>query len=147
MYPKKHDLYFLLGVVAFAAGHICYIAALLGCEPGVIKTAVIYTVIGLAASAAWMLGKKAMAPLRILVPGGVYLLLLIFMGGCALGNALIHPGLGAWMFAVGGVMFAVSDNILTVYNFSSDRRFGFNIALHALYYAAQMLIALSLWVI
>lgn len=147
IYTKKHDLFFLLGMLAFAAGHICYIAALLGKEPASVKTALIYTAIGLVLSAAWIFGNKTKAPFKLMAPGGVYLLLLIFMGGCALGNALYNPGIGAWMLFAGGVMFALSDNILSVYSFTEGRSFGWNIALHALYYAAQMVIALSLGVI
>ncbi len=146
VYTKKHDLFFLLGMLAFAAGHICYIAALLGKEPAAVRTALIYTVIGLALSAAWIFGNKTKAPLKLMIPGGVYLLLLIFMGGCALGNALINPSISAWMLFAGGVMFALSDNILSVYSFCEGRNFGYNIALHVLYYAAQLIIALSLGV-
>ena len=58
------------------------------------------------------------------------------------------PPLAAGMnklFAAGGVLFIISDNILCAYSFGSERRFGANIGIHATYYAAQLLIAWSVF--
>ena len=51
----------------------------------------------------------------------------------------------ALLFAAGGVLFIISDNILCAYSFGSERRFGANIGIHATYYAAQLLIAWSVF--
>lgn len=51
---------------------------------------------------------------------------------------------GALSFAVGGVMFPISDSILSAYSFGPDKHFGLNIGVHATYYLAQICIAWSL---
>ena len=48
------------------------------------------------------------------------------------------------LFAVGGVMFPISDSILSAYSFGPDKHFGLNIGVHATYYLAQICIAWSL---
>ena len=50
----------------------------------------------------------------------------------------------AWLVAVGGVMFPISDSILSAYSFGPDKHFGLNIGVHATYYLAQICIAWSL---
>ena len=48
------------------------------------------------------------------------------------------------MFAVAGVCFAVSDNILCAQSYGNKKTAGMNRAVHVTYYAAQLLIAWSM---
>ncbi len=49
-----------------------------------------------------------------------------------------------WLKGAAGLCFSVSDCILCVYCYGSRRTDGMNAAIHATYYAAQMLIAWSI---
>ena len=79
------------------------------------------------------------------VPGMIYMAVVAFMGALAVSVAIHAPGVSTLLFAIGGVLFIISDNILCAYSFGSERRFGANIGIHATYYAAQMLIAWSIF--
>ena len=68
-----------------------------------------------------------------------------FMGALAVSVAIHAPGESTLLFAIGGGLFIISDNILCAYSFGSERRFGANIGIHATYYAAQLLIAWSIF--
>ena len=69
------------------------------------------------------------------VPGMIYMAVVAFMGALAVSVAIHAPGVSTLLFAVGGVLFIISDNILCAYSFGSERRFGANIGIHATYYA------------
>lgn len=58
--------------------------------------------------------------------------------------ATVSVGAATLLFAVGGVMFPISDSILSAYSFGPDNHFGLNIGVHATYYLAQICIAWSL---
>ena len=79
------------------------------------------------------------------VPGMIYMAVVAFMGALAVSVAIHAPGVSTLLFAIGGVLFIISDNILCAYSFGSERRFGANIGIHATYYAAQLLIAWSIF--
>lgn len=141
VWPEKHDRMFLLGGIAFALGHVCYLAALLR---------------GGLPHAAWpifaagLLGvllferRSRVDPGSFLLPGLAYMGLVLFMGAVACGAALSSFGVGALLFAVGGICFAVSDALLCVRCFGTADGDALDRALHIAYYAAQLLIAWSL---
>jgi uncharacterized membrane protein YhhN len=90
------------------------------------------------------LKKRGVKVKKLIFPGGLYELLVLFMGGCAAGAAVFARSPGTILFAVAGVFFAMSDNMLAAEQFGSakseDRRRGLSI----LYYSAQIFIAFSL---
>lgn len=146
MKPERHDLYFVTGALSFAVGHGLYILAMLTKYD--VAAAIILTVgmVGLAAAGAYVKGKKADAG-RLMVFGSVYMALVVAMGAIAIGAATAAPSAATLLFAVGGVMFPISDSVLSAYSFGPDKRFGLNITIHATYYLAQLCIAWSLaWV-
>ena len=78
------------------------------------------------------------------IPLSLYLGIVIFMAAAAIGVFFNRFTLGAGFFALGGILFAVSDNILFAYKLGEKPRFLQNVALHAAYYIAQILIAFSI---
>ena len=113
---NKKTQFFAAGAASFAVGHVLYIIALSHRAPG-----------------------------NMQVPGMIYMAVVAFMGALAVSVAIHAPGVSTLLFAVGGVLFIISDNILCAYSFGSERRFGANIGIHATYYAAQLLIAWSIF--
>ena len=62
----------------------------------------------------------------------------------ACASAAAEANAGRIMFAVGAACFVVSDNILCAYCFGNKREQYMNSAIHLTYYAAQLLIGLSM---
>jgi len=140
---KRHDLMFALGALAFSVGHVWYLLALCGRGVGLLRPSLPFLVAGLAAAALY-------ARLRRIDPGKfrcaalVYIALVVSMAAAACALAARRFSAGALLFAVGGVCFAVSDNLLLARSFGGVRTEGINSAIHISYYAAQLLIAWSL---
>lgn len=147
IYPKRKELYFLAGMLAFALGHVLYVTALLRRDGTALTPAILYTAVLCVPCVLLVKVKNVRPPRPLFICGAFYILLVIFMGGCGFGLALHEGSAGAWIFAVGGLLFAASDVILSIYNFGSGKDFRYSIALHVLYYAAQLMIAVSLWAI
>ena len=74
----------------------------------------------------------------------LYICVVIFMAATAIGVFFKQLTVGAGLFALGGILFAVSDNILFAYKLSEKTKFKQNIALHVAYYLAQIAIAFSI---
>lgn len=141
VWPERHDQMFLLGTLAFALGHGFYLLALL---PGGLPAAV-WPIFALGALCSFLFARHCRVEAgSFLLPGLAYLALVIFMGAAACGAAVSSFGIGALLFAVGGVCFAVSDTLLCARSFGTADSLAVNRALHIAYYAAQLLIAWSL---
>lgn len=141
--PEQHDLYFVTGALSFAFGHGLYIFALLTKYDISLAVALSFGIVALAAVACYIMGKKADAG-RLMIFGGVYITLVVGMGAVAIGAATAAPCISTLLFAVGGLMFPISDSVLSAYSFGPDNRFSLNITIHATYYLAQLCIAWSL---
>lgn len=147
IYSKHFTKFYLSGILAFAMGHVFYLLAILKMESAIYGIAVPYTIVLLAAAAVYTTVNKTKAEKLITIPGYIYIILVVFMGGAACAFAVKDFSIGSLLFAIGGFLFPVSDSILSVYCFGRDKRFVLNRILHILYYAAQMLIAISLYFI
>ena len=144
LFPKKHDLFFALGMLLFGLGHLSYIPALLlldapawlpalpVCAP-LLVLAKLYTV--------W----RGVQAGKLLLPGTVYLAITAYMASLAAVVAVRGPSVGTILFAVGGVLFLCSDSILSAYSFGKNRRFLQSMLLHIAYYLAQCLIAAAIF--
>ncbi|MGI5977507.1 MAG: lysoplasmalogenase family protein [Candidatus Limivicinus sp.] len=143
VYADRHDFFFACGVLSFGVGHVLYITALqklvgvlIGPSFGIL--------------ALWMVGSAIYAIIRksnageLQLFGVVYIGLVAFMSAVAVSSAFVRPNAGTLLFAVGGFSFLVSDNILSAYCFGNKKCWGMNIAVHATYYAAQLMIAWSI---
>ena len=140
----KSRAVFAVGILAFLSGHFLYIAALIRQTAAILLPAVILTAV-LSAAAIPPLMKRITAPSKGLkIFGYAYLVIVIAMFSCA--SSLLFK-LGAHvitvLFAIGGLLFMVSDFIMIYYSFGKKVR-----PLRAInlitYYIAQLLIALSI---
>lgn len=141
--PRFHDLFFAVGAGTFAAGHFFYMKALYDLTE--IRLEYLLPLLLLAVAAANLYGKKHgsnAGPLQFAAVG--YMVLVIFMGTFSVTAFLTSPCLGLLMFALGGVCFGCSDNILFAYCYGRKRTWDMNILVHITYYAAQLLIAWSI---
>ena len=141
--PKLHDFFFGIGAAAFATGHFFYMKALydLGC----IRLVSLLPVLGLGLLAAFLYGKHQGSNAGSLqIAGVLYMALVVFMGSVAISAAIHAPGPGLLLFALGGICFGLSDNILFAYSYGKNRTWGMNVWVHITYYAAQLLIGWSI---
>lgn len=135
---------FAVGIFAFLSGHFLYIAALIAQNATIVLPALLVAGV-LSILAIPPLMKRVTAPSRGLkLFGYVYLVIVIAMFSCA-AVLFIRDGaqLLTTLFAVGGLLFVVSDFIMIYYSFGEKIK-----PLRAInllsYYAAQLLIALCI---
>lgn len=144
--PKLHDLLFAAGAGVFAVGHFFYMKALF--DLGGIRLGVLIPIFLVGAAVAYLYGKKHASNAGPLQFAGVaYMVLVIFMGAVSISAFLAAPSIALLLFALGGVCFGCSDNILFAFCYGNRRTWNMNILVHITYYAAQMLIAWSILLI
>jgi uncharacterized membrane protein YhhN len=141
--PKHDSLFFIGGGANFVVGHILYIIALfmLG---GVNWIALLSSFVVIAIFSTIYSKHKQSVSGDMKIPLILYLGIVIFMAALAIGIFTNKITIGTGMFAVGGTLFAISDNVLFAYKLGKNSRFSQNILLHIAYYLAQILIALSI---
>ena len=134
---------FAVGILFFLSGHFLYIAALLNRNSEIVMIAIGITAV-ISLSAIPPLMKRITAPSRGLkIFGWVYLVVVIAMFSSAL-TLIIKNGAGRSeiVFALGALLFVVSDFIMIYYSFGKKIR-----PLRAInllsYYIGQLLIALT----
>ena len=135
---------FAIGILAFLAGHIFYISALMTrCPELLINASIVTVLLSVVGIPAIML--KVKAPSKGLkIFGCVYLVVVTAMFSCA-AVLLVKTGLSTLnkLFAFGSLLFLVSDYIMIYYNFGKKVK-----PLRATnllcYYIGQLFIAISL---
>lgn len=141
---RKSMLVFALGILAFLSGHFLYIAALIRLKADIVVWAAVLTVI-ISVLAIPPLMRRITAPsMGLKIFGYVYLVVVIAMFSCA---AMLLVKLGASaltvLFAVGALLFMVSDFIMIYYSFGKKIK-----PLRAInllsYYVGQLLIAIAI---
>lgn len=137
--PARTDAAFLLGLGAFLAGHVCYLAAF--SRYGLHPAYLLFGALVVAATAGLTLTRVLAATLRLGGPEltaivGAYASVLAAMAICAVGTALL-------LTAAGGLLFLVSDTVLAHERFVRRIRFG-ELAVIVTYHLAQGLIVLGL---
>lgn len=142
---KNGQKAFLLGILAFLVGHILYLCALI---PISFNTG-ICVLIGavLAAGLLAYIFKTMEVKIAFKIFGVFYLGAVIIMTVIALGIAIATGGTHDIVYAVGAVLFMASDIVLIFNTFSGVTRFSLRITNLSLYYAGQLFIALSLFII
>ena len=104
-----------------------------------------FWLVGVGLSAWYTLKMKTDAG-SMLIPGGCYIGLVVAMGAAACSRFVLHPNLGTALFALGGILFCISDNILSAYKMGNAKAEKYNRYVHYTYYAAQLMIGWSmLW--
>ena len=141
--PKFHDLMFAAGAGAFGVGHFFYMKALY--DLGSIRLLTLIPIFVLGVAIANLYGKKHGSNAGPLQPAGLaYMVLVIFMGSVSISAFLGAPGVGLALFAIGGICFGISDNILFAFCYGKQPTWRMNVWVHITYYAAQLLIAWSI---
>ena len=141
---ESFDRFFSAGALVFALGHGLYVLALLRRYPGSLALGLILAALFVAASVVY-LRRNGFDAGGLTLCGYVYIAVVCVMGAVAIAAAIQSGEPAALLFALGGVCFIVSDNVLCIYSFGADRRFGLNVLLHITYYAAQLSIGWSLF--
>lgn len=141
---NKSALYFRLALLAFFAGHIFYILAF----SQFISFSSIHPapIIVLGLMNLGILFRYRTALARILVPGILYALALTLMSSLALSVLILGgvPPIRAWLLALGGLLYNISDLAVVREMFVSHSRYERAWGL-PLYMASQFLLASSLY--
>ena len=133
---------FLVGIIVFLIGHIVYIVGIAPRCPSLLAG----IVLGIAVAAAllwWIFGKITAKP-AFKAFGVVYIGAISILNCVAATTMLLAPTAHAAIFFLGALLFLVSDVVLILNTFGGEFRFSFRVTNLMLYYAGQLLIALSL---
>ena len=145
VFEKQGQKIFLLGIAAFLAGHILYLAALIPHSRNLLTCVIIGAVIA-AAILAYIFKTMDVKP-AFKAFGILYIGAVVIMTAIAVGNLISTPATTTWLYAVGAVLFTVSDVVLIFNTFGETTRFSLRITNLSLYYLGQLLIACSLFYI
>ena len=142
VFPEKGQPVFLLGILVFLSGHILYLAAVIWGAAywwicvisGAILTALLMT---------WIF-RQITAKKAFKVFGVVYIGAIVLLNCVAIGNLIASPSAFNAVFAAGAVLFLLSDIVLILNTFGKETKQSLRVTNISLYYAGQILIALSL---
>ena len=142
VFPEKGQPVFLLGILVFLSGHILYLAAVIRGAAywwicvisGAILTALLMT---------WIF-RQITAKKAFKVFGVVYIGAIVLLNCVAIGNLIASPSAFNAVFAAGAVLFLLSDIVLILNTFGKETKQSLRVTNISLYYAGQILIALSL---
>ena len=141
--PSRDTLWFIGGGSFFLVGHVFYVISLFSLgNPSWIALAISYVAM-ICLGLAYNKRRKFLCG-EMKIPLGLYLAAVTFVGALAIGCFVGRLTLGTALFAIGGVLFTLSDNTLFAYKLGEEPRFSQNIILHVTYYVAQILFAWSI---
>lgn len=154
VYPKENDIYTFAGFYAFAVGHILFIIGLIWQYGAGVP--ILYIILPLLIACGVGAGNLALAPVMKMNYGkfkaitGIYGAILFGMtllaGSLALYNHFDVMTLN--LMFVGGILFAISDLILSGTYFSTGKNRPVDVITnHTAYYIAQFIIATSIFFI
>lgn len=134
---------FMSGAVSFFLGHVAYLGVLVpSCPmPGI---PLLLAVVAVAVAFA-VLGPRIRLRGARRLSGVIYLGAVVCVASFAIVGFLSQPSPSRLAFALGGILFAVSDTLLAINSFGGGSTTGRRVASLSTYYAAQLLIAGSLW--
>ena len=146
VFEKIGQKIFLAGIASFLAGHILYLVALIPLSSSII----ICTILGLVVSAIILtiIFKVFDVKLAFKIFGVLYISAVVVMTFIAGGNC-ITSGFekNALVYAIGAILFMVSDIVMIFNTFGNTSRFSLRITNLTLYYFGQLLIASSLFLL
>lgn len=145
VFEKIGQKIFLVGIAAFLAGHILYLAALIPQSENLLVCIVIGVIVAAAILA--YIFKTMEVKLAFKIFGIFYIGAVVLMTAVAIGNLIAAPSAARWLYAIGAVLFTVSDVVLIFNTFGSETKFSLRITNLSLYYLGQLLIANSLFFI
>ncbi len=142
VFPKKGQLIFLVGILVFLGGHVVYLAAVL---PMADNWAVC-VVVGVVLTALLMkwIFSKITAKKAFKIFGVFYLGAIMLLNCVAVSNLVTAPSAFTGLFAVGALLFLISDIVLILNTFGPKSKFSLRVTNLSLYYFGQLLIAWSM---
>ena len=142
VFPKKGQLIFLVGILVFLGGHVVYLAAVL---PMADNWAVC-VVVGVVLTALLMkwIFSKITAKKAFKIFGVFYLGAIMLLNCVAVSNLMTAPSAFTGLFAVGALLFLISDIVLILNTFGQKSKFSLRVTNLSLYYIGQLLIAWSM---
>lgn len=143
VFSKAGQKIFLVGIVAFLTGHILYLAALLPLSEHLL-TCLMVGVLAAAGLLTWIF-KTMEVKLAFKLFGVIYIGAVVVMTAVAVGNLIAAPLPVNALFAIGAVLFTVSDIVLIFNTFGPQQKFSLRICNLSLYYLGQLLIACCLF--
>ena len=145
VFEKVGQKIFLAGIAAFFTGHILYLVALIPLSTNLVPC----LVVGVAVAAtilSWIF-KTLTVKLAFKLFGIFYIGAIVVMTSVAIGNVITIGSTNAIMYAIGAVLFTLSDIVLIFNTFGSVQKYSMRIINLLLYYVGQLLIACSLFFI
>ena len=145
VFAKNGQKIFLAGILAFLIGHILYLIALIPHSTHLVTSIIIGAVIAAALLA--YIFKTMEVKMAFKIFGIFYLGAVIIMTVIAIDGAFFSASssTSAIIYAIGAVLFTLSDIVLIFNTFSGVTRFSLRITNLTLYYIGQILIAISLF--
>ena len=144
---RHSDIYTYFGMAAFGIGHILYITAV-AIFFGFSAWTILIAVGATAAIFAVSLFCLKMQFGKFLIPSIVYALLLTLFLACTVAGGIITCfSLPILLLIIGAALFLLSDLVLSMIYFDGNDSRVLIVVNHVLYYAAQFLIALSVYYI
>ncbi len=144
---RHSDIYTFFGMAAFGIGHILYVVAV-ALFFGFSAWTILIAVGATAAIFSVSLFLLKMKFGKFLIPSILYALLLTLFLACTVAGGLIAGfTLPVILLVVGAGLFLLSDLVLSMIYFDGNESRVLIVVNHVLYYAAQFLIALSVYYI
>lgn len=143
VFKEKGKIVFLIGILVFLSGHVLYLCALVP----TVNNIVIPLVVGIILTfimIKWIFSLiEAQKAFKIF--GIFYIGTIVIMNCFAIANLIQDPtNIRYIIFAIGALLFLISDVVLIINTFGKVTRFALRITNLSLYYLGQMLIAFSL---
>lgn len=143
VFKEKGKLVFLLGILVFLAGHVLYLCALIPTVGNVIIPLIIGIIVTFVVIKWIFTMIEAQKAFKIF--GIFYIGTIVIMNCFAIANLVQGPTNTRYIiFAIGALLFFISDVVLILNTFGKQTRFILRITNLSLYYLGQLLIALSL---
>lgn len=143
VFKEKGKLIFLVGILIFLIGHIIYLVAVIPLNKNILLC-VISSIIITTLLMMWIF-TKITAEKAFKIFGIVYIGAIVFLNVVAISNMISSPSNFTKIFALGAVLFLISDIVLILNTFGSESKFSLRVTNISLYYIGQILIGLSLF--
>ena len=128
--------------MVFLNGHILYLVAVLQ-DAAHWWICVIAAVILTALLMTWIF-RQITAKKAFKIFGVVYIGAIVLLNCVAIGNLIVSPSAFTAVFSAGAILFLLSDIVLILNTFGKETKQSLRVTNISLYYAGQILIALSL---
>ena len=143
IFPKYDTHNFLGGGACFIVGHILYMIAMFMIDKINIVSLVITFVLIVVLCVVYENRKNFLVG-KMRNSLKLYIGIVILVTAVATSVFVSRGTLGTALFALGGALFTISDNILFAFKFGARPRYRQNVMLHIAYYLAQFVIAFSI---